>query len=110
MNLLTRSTFIILVVACVISATATTAAAEDNTCYIRALNTDVYVEVYDLDREGETNYRIWQGRLKDGEEVMIKTDDGLIQYYYTAKPDVNQPSLKGGVDRLCTDKRVIGVP
>ena len=45
--------------------------SEEGTCYLEAV-TDVYVEVYDLDRQGNDGEMIWSGRLNDGETVLIK--------------------------------------
>ena len=83
--------------------------ADQGSCYLKASRTDVFVVVYDLDLEGNMGYQLWQGRINKGQDVMINTPHGQFRYYANAQPDVDQP-LSGGISRLCSDKRRIGVP
>ena len=106
-----RSTLhiVTLLAAAMLLSLAAKASARENTCFFKATGTDVFVQVYDLDRSGETRHRIWQGRLNEGEQVRISTSEGLLQYYYSARPDEDQP-MKGEIDRMCANNRTIGVP
>jgi hypothetical protein len=84
--------------------------ADQGSCYLKAIRTDVYVVVYDLDQEGNTGYQIWNGKIDEGQEVLINAPNGQFRYYTNAEPaDDNEP-LSGGISRLCSDKRRIGVP
>lgn len=83
--------------------------ADQGSCYLKAVRTDVYVVVYDLYRDGNMGYPIWRGRINEGEEVLINAPHGQFRYYVNAPPDVDEP-LSGGISRLCSDKRRIGVP
>jgi hypothetical protein len=86
------------------------ASADQGSCYLKAIRTDVYVVVYDLDQEGNMGYQIWKGKIDEGQEVLINAPNGQFRYYANADPtDVNEP-LSGGISRLCSDKRRIGVP
>ena len=88
---------------------ATESSAQEGSCYLKALKTDVYVIVYDLNRNGEKGPMIWQGRINEGQEKSIMAPHGRFRYYYNAQPDVNQP-MSGGNNRWCDNKRTVGVP
>jgi hypothetical protein len=45
------------------------AEAEEGSCYLKANTQDVFVVVFDLDREGNKGHQIWQGRINQGESV-----------------------------------------
>jgi hypothetical protein len=86
-----------------------TANAEEGSCYLKATNKDVFVIVFDLDRDGNQGPKIWQGRINQGESVKITTPHGLFRYDYNAEPDQDQP-LSGGNDRECNNLEIILVP
>jgi hypothetical protein len=88
---------------------ASKASAEQGSCYLKAIRTDVFVIVYDMDFDGNMGYQIWQGRIDKGQEVLINTPHGRFRYYANAQPDFDQP-LSGGISRLCNNKRRVGVP
>ena len=87
----------------------TTASAKEGSCYLKALRTDVFVVVYDLNRHGDMGSKIWQGRINKGEEELIWTPNARFRYYYNAQPDINQP-MSGGTDRWCDNRKTVGVP
>ena len=73
------------------------AAASHNICWLKAGDDDVFVRVYDKDRDGNTindgNYyrkyflgerEIWQGTLKKGETKLIESSNGKVRYDYKA--------------------------
>ena len=82
--------------------------SEEGSCYLEAL-TDVYVEVYDLDRQGNQGSMIWHGRLDDGEKVLIKTPNARFRYKFNSQPDKKQP-LSVGPDKWCDGKHNVAVP
>ena len=85
------------------------AGAEEGSCYLKANTQDVYVIVFDLDREGNQGRQIWQGRINQGESVKITTPHGRFRYDYNDQPDEDQP-LSGGSDRWCNNLETILVP
>jgi hypothetical protein len=85
------------------------AQAEENSCYLKATNTDVFVIVFDLDQEGNQGRQIWQGRINQGKSVKITTPHGRFIYNYNDQPDEDQP-LSGGSDRWCNNLETILVP
>ena len=82
--------------------------SDEGTCYLEAV-TDVYVEVYDLDPEGNHGGMIWSGRLKDGETALIKAPHGRFRYKYNSEPDKKQ-ALSVGPDKWCDGKNNVAVP
>lgn len=83
--------------------------ADEGSCYLQANNTDVFIIVFDLDRDGNQGSQIWQGRINNGESVLISTPHGRFRYDYNSQPDEDQP-LSGGSDRWCNDKETVLVP
>ncbi len=83
--------------------------AEEGTCVLQASNTDVFIIVFDLDRDGNQGDQIWQGRINQGESVKITAPHALFRYDYNAQPDEDQP-LSGGQDRSCNSGETILVP
>lgn len=84
------------------------ATAEEGTCYLKA-DTDVYLEVYDFDDDGNRGGILWQGRLNQGKTIMLKAPHGLFSYDYNDQPDVDQP-LNSAEQRMCNGNQTIGVP
>jgi len=85
------------------------AAAEEGTCYLKASNKDVFVIVYDLDRDGNQGAQIWQGRLNQGESTKLTAPHARFRYDYNDQPDKDQP-LSGGGDRWCNNLKTVMVP
>jgi hypothetical protein len=71
--------------------------------------TDVFVIVFDMDRDGNQGRQIWQGRINQGESVKITAPHGLLRYDYNSEPDKDQP-LSGGIDHGCNNLETILVP
>ena len=90
-------------------APATKPAAAEGTCYIQATNDDVFIKVFDLDRDGNMGNLVWEGRVNANQSVKITVPHGFFRYYYNAEPDVDQP-LSGGFDRSCGDDQTVLVP
>ena len=80
--------------------------ADERSCYLEASNTDVFVIVFDLDRDGNQGQQIWQGRINQGESVLITTSNRRFRYDYKSQPDEDQP-FSGGYDRWCNDKKTL---
>lgn len=85
------------------------AAAEEGSCYLKATNKDVFVIVFDMDRDGNQGDQIWQGRINQGESVKITTPHGRFRYDYNDQPEEDQP-LSGGLDRSCNNLNTVLVP
>jgi hypothetical protein len=82
--------------------------SESGTCILKAIS-EVYLEVYDLDRDGNHGPMIWSGRLKDGETVRIEAPHARLRYKYNAQPDQEQ-ALSVGPDQWCESDNTVGVP
>ena len=85
------------------------APASEGSCYLKASKTDVFVIVHNLSRNGDRGYRIWQGRLNQGDAVRINANYGRIRYYYNIEPD-EKNAMSGGKNRWCDNDKTIGVP
>ena len=85
------------------------AEAEEGSCYLKATDKDVFIIVFDLDRDGNKGPQIWQGRINQGESVKITTPHSRFIYDYNDQPDEDQP-LSGGSDRWCNNLETILVP
>jgi hypothetical protein len=83
--------------------------AEEGSCYLKASNTDVFIIVFDMDRQGNQGHQIWQGRINQGESVKITAPHARFRYDYNAQPDEDQP-LSGGQDRSCSNGETVLVP
>ena len=99
--------FLTLILSCLFIITS--AVAEEGSCYLQAKTQDVYVIVFDMDREGNQGRQIWQGRINRGESVKITTPHGRFRYDYNDQPEENQP-LSGGSLRWCNNLETILVP
>lgn len=85
------------------------AAAEEGSCYLKATDKDVFIIVFDLDRDGNKGPQIWQGRINRGESAKITTPHARFIYDYNDQPDVDQP-LSGGSNRWCNNLETVLVP
>ena len=83
--------------------------AEEGSCYLKASNTDVFIIVFDMDRDGNQGHQIWQGRINQGESVKITAPHARFRYDYNSQPDKDQP-LSGGQDRSCNSGETVLVP
>ena len=91
-----------------LSITSSTATAGDNSCVLKAA-TDVIIEVWDVDDQGNKGPRKWKGSLKQGEKKSIESHYGQIRYAYSTNMTENEP-LSGDVGRPCFNGKIIGVP
>jgi len=82
--------------------------AKEGTCYLKA-TTDASVEVYDLNRDGNQGDMIWQGRLKEGQRVLLKAPHARFRCKYNSEPD-EQQALSIGPDKWCDGDQNVGVP
>ena len=88
---------------------ASNISATEGSCYLKALHTDVFVILHDLNRDGDRGSKIWEGRINEGQEVFLTTPHAQFRLYYNDQPDVDQP-MSGGNDRWCDNNRTVGVP
>ena len=85
------------------------AKAEEGSCYLQATNTDVFIVVFDMDRDGNKGPKIWQGRINADQSVKITAPHGRFVYDYNSQPDEDQP-LSGGTERWCSNDETVLVP
>ena len=83
------------------------AAADDQTCFIMADSGEVRVFVWDKDDEGETTDKAFEGWIKDGQKVQIKSQTGRITYSYKEKSDDRS---YGSNHADCKNGNIIPVP
>ena len=83
--------------------------AEEGSCYLQATNTDVFIVVFDMDRDGNRGHKLWQGRINVNESVKITTPHARFVYDYNSQPETDQP-LSGGTERWCNNDETVLVP
>lgn len=81
----------------------------EGACTLKAAQGDVYLKVFDLDRNGNMGALIWQGRINQGQTARIKTSRAYFRYFYNSEPDVDRP-FSSGLDKACDDLDVVVVP
>ena len=81
------------------------AAADDQTCVLKADTEDVHVYVEDEDDEGED--KVFEGWIKAGQEVQIRSQTGRISYSYKERSDDRS---YGDNHAECKDGDIIRVP
>ena len=89
--------------------TITEVQAQEGSCYLQATNTDVFIVVFDMDRDGNRGHKLWQGRINVNESVKITTPHARFVYDYNSQPDSDQP-LSGGTSRWCNNDETVLVP
>jgi hypothetical protein len=82
------------------------ASADDNTCWLEAANSDIYLTVWDLDAEGNELAKIWQGLLKQTDKQKLVTTNGKIRYF----TNISAESTSAGVDKICRNAETISLP
>jgi len=75
--------------------------AEEFTCWFSApAQNDIWVIVYQADKDGDRGDVIWEGKIAAGERKQIKCDSGQIRYDYARKK--GQP-YEGDLARMCDE-------
>ena len=82
---------------------------QDAFCYLEADSVDVYVIVWEEDRQGNKGRQIWNGIIKQGRRVRIPSRTGGIRYSSTVNL-YQQDAVSGDTSRWCSDAESIGVP
>jgi hypothetical protein len=78
-------------------------------CYLEADSVDVYIIVWEEDRQGNKGRQIWNGIIKQGKRIRLPSRTGAIRYSsttYIGKED----ALSGDTSRWCSDATTVGVP
>jgi hypothetical protein len=83
--------------------------ATEGSCYLKAMRTDVFVILHELNRDGDKGAKLWEGRIDEGQEILISAPHARFRLYYNDQPDIDQP-MSGGNDRWCDNQRTVGVP
>lgn len=91
------------------AATSNVAPKEDGACILKAAHHDVYLKVFEVDRDGNMGALIWQGRIHKGQTARVRTAHAYVRYFYNSAPDIDQP-FRGGVDKACNDSDTVDVP
>ena len=82
---------------------------QDAFCYLEADSVDVYIIVWEEDRQGNKGRQIWNGIIRQGHRVRLPSRTGSIRYsstIYIGKED----ALSGDTSRWCSDATTVGVP
>ena len=85
------------------------AISEDNTCYLKSKTANLHVSVYNFLPAGTIGIRIWQGVLKEDQQVLLKSKFGRIYYEYNAKPEAYS-SMEMGFIGSCKEKETFLLP
>ncbi len=83
------------------------AAADENTCTLKADADKVHVTVWDEDSGQDRQDKIFKGWLKSGEEKKIQSTTGLIVFSYKEAEDDRS---YGDNHKACKDGNTIRVP
>ena len=83
------------------------AAADDQTCVLKADTKDMHVIAWDEDNERERMDRVFEGWIKAGQEVQIRSQTGLITYNYK---DRSSDRSYGDNHADCKNGNTIRVP
>ena len=83
------------------------AAAEANTCMLKANIAKVYVAVWDDDADGNRQDKIFEGWLESGERQKIKSQTGYIDFSYKS---ANDDRSYGDNLKACSGGNTIRVP
>jgi len=91
------------------AATSNVAPKEDGACILKAAHHDVYLNVFEVDSDGNMGPLIWQGRINRGQTARIQTTHAYFRYFYNSEPEVDQP-FSSGMDKACNDSDTVDVP
>ncbi len=83
------------------------AVAEDKTCVLRAGTEDVRLYVQDKDDAGNDQDKVFEGWIKAGQSVKIKSQTGRISYSYKVR---SGDRTHGDNHARCVGGNTIGVP
>ena len=83
--------------------------AEDQTCKIRCQAPQLFIIVYDVYPDGDPAKLIWQGNLKNGQQIEIKTEFGRFFFRYKIDSEA-QSDLINGVIRFCQNGETLNLP
>ena len=82
---------------------------KEGACYLKATEGDVYLKVFDVDRNGNMGALVWQGRINQDQTARIQTTHAYFRYFYNSEPEVDQP-FRSGADKACDDLDTVDVP
>jgi hypothetical protein len=80
--------------------------ADDQSCWLEATDSEIYLIVWDLDAEGNQLAKIWEGLLVPGNKQKLVTSNGKIRYY----TNISGESSSAGVDKMCRNAENIPLP
>ena len=83
--------------------------AQDHTCKIKPRVEQLFIIFYDVYPDGNWGKLIWQGNLKFGQQVNLKSEFGRFFYRYKTEPDT-QTDLINGVIRFCRNGDSFSLP
>jgi len=85
------------------------ALSEDNTCRIKTGGPYLFVNVYDVFPNENPGKLIWQGELKQNQQVLLTSTYGRFYYNYSTDPESNTAMISGIV-RFCKDGEIHNLP
>ena len=85
------------------------ASAEDYTCKIRCQTPQLFIITYDVYPDGNPGRLIWQGNLKNGQQIEIKSEFGRFFFRYRIESEA-QNDLINGVIRFCKNGETLNLP
>ena len=85
------------------------AIAQDHSCNIRSQANQLFIIVYDVFPDGNSGNLIWQGILKNGQQIAISAQYGRFFFRYRTDPDA-QSDVINGVIRFCRNNETIRLP
>ena len=76
-------------------------AQESGHCYFKA-NEDIYLKIYNLDKDGVERWKVWEGHLPEGGTKSFSAPYGQVGYATKKNPDdpweENQEECYGGAE------------
>ena len=88
---------------------APNAIAQDHSCKIKSRVEQLFIIFYDVYPDGNWGKLIWQGNLKFGQQVDLKSEFGRFFFRYKTEPGT-QTDLINGVIRFCRNNETIPLP
>jgi hypothetical protein len=88
---------------------APNANARDHSCQVSTREDHLFIIFYDVYPDGNWGKLIWQGNLKFGQQVKLKSAFGRFFYRYQTNPNARN-DLINGVIRFCKNGESIGLP
>jgi len=87
----------------------TKAVSEENSCYLQSNFAELHIIVYDVDPSETIGGLIWEGIIKEGQRITIKSNFGRFFYEYSKDTESINSMVRGFV-RWCKNGETVDVP